>query len=458
MINKLRLKIHNDIHLAELIKGSSTALVLRVIGLGFGYIFTLIITRGYGAKAMGIFALSFTVLQISSVIGRLGMDTALLRFVAEYSSQGKWEVVKDVYKKALKLIIPFSVLLSLSIYLTSPYLAKYIFHKEYLYTYFRIASLGIAPFVLIFINSGSLRGLKKIKEYVFLQNIGTFFFSFIFLWLMTYIFYNSKSTIRNSSYIPLTVYIISVFIIFFLSHLLWLKHLKPNTVHLTKSINSMNIISSINYKTLLSISTPMLLSSSLAFIMQWTDTIMLGMFRTEAEVGIYAVALKVSMITSLTLFAINSIAAPKFAEFYGKGDIEGLGKVAQQSTKLIFWTSFPVLLIFFIFPSFILGIFGEEFKAGAVALIILTFGQFVNAISGSVGLILQMSGKQNIFQNIIVTAAIINIFLNSLFIPKFGIIGAAFASMLSMVFWNISSLVYIKKYFGFYIIYIPKIL
>jgi len=87
--SRIKEKISSDIHLAELVKGSGTALTLRILGLVFGYIFTLIITRGYGAEAMGIFALSFTVLQISSVIGRLGMDTALLRFVAEYSAQGK---------------------------------------------------------------------------------------------------------------------------------------------------------------------------------------------------------------------------------------------------------------------------------------------------------------------------------------------------------------------------------
>ncbi len=134
---------------------------------------------------------------------------------------------------------------------------------------------------------------------------------------------------------------------------------------------------------------------------------MLGMFRTEKEVGIYNVALKLAALTSITLFAINTIAAPKFAEFWGRRDIKGLGRVAQQSTKLIFWTSFPILLSFWLFPSYILNVFGSEFKAGSTALIILTFGQFINAISGSVGYILQMTGKQKVFQNIILTATII---------------------------------------------------
>jgi len=48
-----------DIHPAKLLKGSGTAFVLRILGLGFGYIFTLIITRSYGAEAMFILVYFF---------------------------------------------------------------------------------------------------------------------------------------------------------------------------------------------------------------------------------------------------------------------------------------------------------------------------------------------------------------------------------------------------------------
>ena len=156
---------------------------------------------------------------------------------------------------------------------------------------------------------------------------------------------------------PIIAYTTSLIFVSFLSLVVWLKNSKLNLI---ANKNSLKL------KDILDVSLPMLLSSSLFLIIQWTDTIMLGIFRTETEVGVYNVALKVAMLTSVGLFAINSIAAPKFAEFYGKEDMKGLGKVAQQSTKLIFWSSFPILLILFIFPSFILGVFGEEFKVGAL--------------------------------------------------------------------------------------------
>ncbi len=184
-------------------------------------------------------------------------------------------------------------------------------------------------------------------------------------------------------------------------------------------------------------------------IMSWTDIIMLGMFRTQEEVGIYNVAVRLSMITSFTLAAINSIAAPKFAELWGKKDLEGLKRVAQQSTKLIFWTSAPVLVLYLLFPSFFMGLFGEEFKEGALALVILTVGQFVNAGCGSVLTILAMTQKEKVVRNILFISTFLNIILNYILINMLGLSGAAIATSLANIVWNLIGLIAVKLYFKF---------
>lgn len=437
LLNYISIKL-KDAHLKELLHGSSTAFILKIVGMLFGYAFALLITRNFGAHAMGIFALSTTALSIFSIVGRLGFDTALLRFVAEYSSQNRWDLVKEIYIKSMKIVVPSCLLLSVILYLTSPYMAKHIFHKEYLSFYFRIVSFAVLPMVLILINSQTLRALKKIKEFSFLQNISNFLFASIFLAVLL-VFTKQQS-------IPVVSYVSALFLGAVVSQILWQKNAKLGAVQYGKTIK---------LKTILNVSLPMLLSSSMFFIMNWTAIIMLGMMKTDAEVGIFNVAVKIATVTSITLFAINSIAAPKFAEFYGKRDMKGLGKIAQQSTKLIFWTSFPILLVIFIFPSFILGIFGQEFKTGIYALILLTIGQFINAISGSVGLILQMTGKQKVFQNIMFIATLINIILNAILIPRYGINGAAFASMISMGLLNLSSVIYVKVYLNIVTLYVP---
>jgi O-antigen/teichoic acid export membrane protein len=435
LLGKVRTK---DIHLKELLSGTTVALSLKIIGIVFGYIFTLLITRNFGADTMGIFALCTTVLSIASILGRLGTDTALLRFVAEYSAQGRKDLVKEVHGKALKIVVPFSISLTIILFFSSPYISKYIFHKEHLSNYFQITSLAVLPFVLIFINSQSLRAIKRIREYAFFQNISYFLFGSIFL-LILLIF-----SVKNS--LPVIAYVLAIFTGAIFCHILWKKQSRLDSSHVSNEMSTRNI---------LHVSIPMLLSSSMLMITQWTNTLMLGIFRTEAEVGIFNVAAKISTSISFTLIAINTIAAPKFAEFYGGKDIRGLEKFVQQSTKLIFWTSFPILLVIAIFPSFILGIFGEEFKAGVFALLLLTIGQFISSISGSVGTLLNMTGKQKVYQYIMIATAVLNIILNVLMIPKYGIIGAAIVTMVSFAFWNLSSVIYIKYSLNIMTLYIP---
>ena len=78
-----------------------------------------------------------------------------------------------------------------------------------------------------------------------------------------------------------------------------------------------------------------------------------------------------------------------------------------------------------------------------------------SAICGSVGTLLQMSGNQKYFQNVLIAAAILNVALNYFLIPEFQLLGAALASLISNVFWNVLMVIYIKKKFGFYTIYLP---
>ena len=427
-----------DAHLKELLTGSSIAFVMKIAGGILGYVFTLLIARNFGAGTMGVFALSLTVLNVFSIVGRLGLDTALLRFIAEYLAKGRKDLAREVYEKSLRIIVPFSLCLTGLLFLFAPHIAKHVFHKEYLSLYFRIMSLAIFPAVLTLINSHTLRAIKKIVAFSFFQNVSTYLFASLFLVIM--LVFNQGDTI------PVIAYVLAIAAGAALSQLLWRKHSQMKAVPVGNEIK---------FKTILDVSVPMLFSSSIAFILHWVGTLMLGMFRSEAEVGVFNIAIKIAMLTSFTLMAVNSIAAPKFAEFYGRNDMKGLGRIARQSTKLIFWTSFPILLVVFLFPSLVLGIFGEEFKTGVLPLYLLAGGQFVAAISGSVGFILIMTGRQMVFQNVIISVTVLNIVLNMILIPRYGIAGAAFANMASVVLNNLACVYFIRRIFGFITIYVP---
>ncbi len=426
MIENIKKKLSTDTHLTDLLKGTTITFGLKLIGIAVGYLFIWLISTNFGAATLGIFTLSFTLLQIISILGRFGLDTALLRFISEDMGHHKIQRATATYFKAILFAFVLSTIFSFITYLLSPFISKYIFNTPTLTYPFKIVSFAIIPMTIINLNFETLRAMKKIKEYAFLQNVSIFLWASLILSLLT------SSSLHGVDII--IIFTISIYITWLYSQYLTFKAFKFKF-----NFNGRNI------SNILKTAFPMLVAGSLMLIMGWSDTIMIGMYLDEKAVGIYTVALKIATVTSIFLMAINSMAAPKFSQFYSKNDMQGFQKIVTQSSKLIFWTSLPVSIVCIVLSEPILSLFGEEFTKGNLALILLCIGQLVNVFSGSVGYILQMTSHEKAFQIIILCSLIINIILNYSLIPVYGLTGAAFASMVSLIMWNIVSVYIIHK-------------
>lgn len=439
-------KLKSKFSFSDLAKNSSMSFGLRIIGLVLGYIFTLMLSNYFGAESVGFYALAFVFLQMVSMIARLGMDMALVKFIAEYKEKKQNFFIKQLYFMVLKLIFPITILLSIVAFTLSPYIAKYLFNKEQLGFYFQLASLGILPYTFIFIHSESLRGLHKIKEYMFLQNISTTLFALMVVGMA--ILYSIKALV-----VPVVALIVGIYVTFIFSVWLWKKHLSILLQGMKYSLSNENY--ALTYKKLFSIAVPMTLTSYLAIVMGSTDTVMLGMYATEKDVGIYSVVLKLTAMTLIVFMAVNTLTVPKFAAYWGNGNLDLISKLSKESTKLILYVSLPIFIVIWLFPIPILSMFGMEFIEGANALIIMTIGQFLFIIAGPVWQIMNMTNKQKVFFYFSVLSALVNVMLNYILIPIYGLAGAAFATVAGGIILNILSILYIKKEFNLLTLYIP---
>lgn len=439
-------KVLKDKHLLELLKGSSIILVLRVFGSIVGFLLMFLITRSYGesgAAIWGEYLLVILVLQIFVIVGRFGADTALLRFVATFNAKGLKKNIRLVYRKALRMVIPIGVLLSAVMYFSAPLLAQKMEGVQL--QNIQWMALFVLPFSWFFINAQCLRGVKNMKAYSFLFNAAVSTFSLLLL--ASLLVFDKESLLADVNW-PLYAFAFGVSVSFALSLFWWFKAAKGEGYQEDLVVSSRQFLNT---------STPMLLAQSITFVIGWTDQLMLGALIDAQAVGIYGAAFKYSTIAVIFLMAINGIAAPKFAEFHGENDLKGLEKTVKQSTKMIFWTTLPLVLVFCLFPKFFLGLTGSKFETASLTLILLMLARFYSAVCGSVGNILQMTGHQKVVQNIMLIAAVINIMLNLLLIPIYLLEGAAVASLVSVVFWNTAMVITVKKKFGFYSVYLPGI-
>ena len=201
----------------------------------------------------------------------------------------------------------------------------------------------------------------------------------------------------------------------------------------------------ISFKNIVTRSGPMAISAITYLLMQSVDIILLSKYSSFERVAYYSVAIKLTTILSLVLASVNTVYAPIFAEWYSLKDFKSLKSGIKKSTRLIFVLTFPAILIVLLFSNIILGLFGPDYTIARDALIVLLIGQAVNALCGSVGVYMNMTGKQVVFQRILVTAFAINITLNLILIPIYDILGAAIATSISTVFWNVLTTLYIYK-------------
>ena len=448
-MKKKFLKALQDKDFSELFKKGGVSFLMRVVGQIMGFLLTLIIARYFGASGLGDYVLAIIVLRVFAMISKLGVDTTSIRVIASFASQNKFKSIKYFRKKIVVLLIATTLVFSTIMYFNAVLLASFIGANP---EYIKLNSFLVLPMTFFILHYQSLRGLKKIAEFSFFYRMSETLFTIVSILVIMQ--FNKDASVPIYGYVT-SMCIVSV--LTFISYNYWFK---------VKSKGGMNEqeLDLMPLKNILAISMPLMFAQSVQFIMAWTDKLMIGNMMTSQDVGIYHIAFKLSMFATIGLMAINSIAAPKFAELYAKQDFEGLKKVVNQSTKFIFWSTIPLVIIFFIFPEFLLGLFGDKFKIGVTAFIFLSCGRLISSFSGSVGNLLQMTGKQVMFMNILFAGACINVALNYLLIPSdnlfaefgvSGINGAALSSMISLSTWNFAMVYFVKREFGFYTFYNP---
>ena len=419
--------------LGEMLSGGAQNFSLQVFGIGAQYVFVSMVARGFGAEAMGIFAIALVLLRVSSMTSRLGLDSAMVRFVSVFWSRGDQVKVARFYTISLGLLVPSSLITSGALFLLSPIIAESLFHKPSLTPYFQVAACAVLPMGILHLNTEALRGAKRIKAYAFLQTVLPY-------GLATLIVFSLKPYSQNPL-VPVVSYCMAILAAAVISHWRWRDLVNAQSVAYHPHDDTVEI---------LRVSLPMLLASSSLLLMQWIDTSMLGIFRNESDVGIYNVAMLISALTGIPLAAINGIAAPKIAELHSSGEMRRLRLLAQQASKVSFLSSIPIIVAIVVAPESILSLFGSEFAAGAQPLLILTAAQFVSIAAGPVGLIMQMTGGHKAFQNIALSAAGLNMILNLMLIPHYGANGAAYASLAAVSVWKLAGLIYVRNRLGFW--------
>ncbi|MDO6565139.1 flippase [Amphritea sp. 1_MG-2023] len=415
----------------SLLKKGFWTLLARIIGAILVFVMTLLFARWLGPEDFGLFSLGLTIMTIMAVIARWGTDQVLLKQVGAHYELDP--VIANSYvRKSIKLIIILSLIFTIITTIFHEELSIFIFNKpEFSYPLLWFGLL-LGIFSLNYALGEALKGIGKTVLASYLQNALAILLT---ITISMILFLIEKVNLINL----IQALFLGTIIAFLVTIIMWSRQSLKGS---SKEITVFSIFKE-GY--------PMLLISSGALVMAWTDTLVLGILATSEEIGIYTVATKIALISSLLLFAMNSITAPKYAKFYNERNFYELRRLAQNSSKILLLLIFPPTLLILIFPEVLLSLFGDEFIVGVNVLMILAVGQFINVASGSVGYILTMTDHENEMTKIMIITALINIVLSIVLIHIYSFIGVAVATAMSVSIWNIWAAITIKSKLGFWI-------
>ncbi|MDY7396191.1 flippase [Aureibaculum sp. 2210JD6-5] len=425
-----------DKHLQDIVKGGSINFLFYALNIVVVYLLSIFISKIYGPEVYGRFAIIKSLILILIIFSTLGLNTLAIKLSSneKYFNDGTFK--SDFLVKSYAIIIITTVLISILILFNRQLFASNVFKDNLLEDYFYLFPIILISAVLLNYNSNLFKGQGR----VILFSVISSFLPNIILLTALYLIY--KFSNQGEFYIVLCLALSYLFVLilsfFYVFPLKW-----------------DNVVTKVKAKSLLLRSYPMMISASMIYLIFSVDTIMLGMLETSENVGIYRIVSQVSSVISVFIIVLGTVVGPKISKLYANNEISEFKKLIQNSSKILFYISFPLLILILIFAYQILGFFGTSYQKGHTSLIILSVCQFLFVVTGFVDIILNMTGHQKIFGKITIFTAALNITLNLIFIPKYGINGAAMATGFSIVLNNLIGLFYIKKKLNVITLYLP---
>jgi len=357
-------------------------------------------TAGYGN-----YALLLSVYALASVLYQSGMQSALTKYyLDETTTDGRRKVFSSIFNSAVIV----GIILTLIAITLSGQVSKIIFGAE------RHSSLIILVFTALLFDSICYYGFqllktqekaKRVVKLSFINAIINFILNIVLVYFL-------RMSIAGIFYAQL------------ISAVILLMLLLPNfsyeyKIYIDKKIMKLVVIFSL----------PLLASGLLSSAVDVSDRFILNIFTNRNEVGIYSLSYKIAMVMNVFMLAFRTAWIPHAIKVYKQ---ENYSHIFGKTFEKLLLGSFLILLIVVLFSPalfeikiFSRNLLNPDYKAGIIILPYVLTGYMLNGIAGFYSLYPFISSKSVYFLLSDVSAFIINLILNLILIPKFGMLGAA---------------------------------
>ncbi|GAB6136518.1 flippase [Thermococcus prieurii] len=403
-------------------RGGVIALVGLMVSAVFGFLVRALVGRIYGPSQYGTYNLAFTVFNITLIVVMLGFPMGIQRQISYFLTKRP----KDtgiLVSTALAIILGTSLTGLILLEATRGIIPRYIgggpsTDRLLLSQLIGILALSLPLSASFNVLISVSQGFKRVREYVFYGKMLVPVLYFISAGLVAVVFRAGISKV-------VTAYVlVQLTGLILISRDLLKAGILPKQPAFSAKIG----------RILVTFSAPLVLSNIVWFIMTWTDTLMLGHYYGSTVVGIYNAASPLARFIPVFLVAFTVIYSPIATMLYAQGKKDEINKLYLSITKWVFLLTFPLFILLFAYPVAVLReLFGLKYVEAQVSLVILSVGFMFHSLLGPNGLTLVAIGypKKEMIGNII--GALLNVVLNIILIPQYGMTGASIATAVSYI-------------------------
>lgn len=414
------------------IRGSSLLLVGRSLSMAVNFAIQVIIVRYLTKADYGAFAYVLsTFVLVGQSLATFGLDRALARFVPIYHEQGDYDKLFGTILLVVGTITALGLAMIAGVFMFQNSIGQLVIGDQdgdrKLILALLLVMIGLAPIQ-------ALDDLMAALFAIFANPRSIFFRKYVLapglklLVVLGLIFSQSNVFFLAQGYLAATTLGVVVY----------------GTV-LMRVLRKQGLFQHFNLKTIqfpwrevLAFTIPLLTSDLVYVVMNSSDGILLEHFHNVTEVAAFRVVQPAAVLNQFVLASFTLLFTPAAARLFARNDREGINTLYWQTAIWIAIISFPVFALTFSLahPLTVL-LYGQSYEQSWIILALLSFGYYFNAALGFNGLTLKVYGKLRYIVVINILAAVINIAINLLLIPRYGALGAAYGTCATMILHNI---------------------
>ena len=426
-IARLRTILGEKDDLKTVLLGAGLALIIRILSSAIGYASIILLARWMGPADYGVYCFAIAWMTVLAYPATLGLPGAAVRFVGQYAAANDWRHAIGFMRTSSWLAFGCGALIAALAIPAVLYFESYL-NPDYVAP--MIVALAGIPFVaLTIVRSEIIRGLGWIALAWGPLQLGQPLLLLIVA--ATVVFSAMQLTAAVAVFASILAYSMNLIA-------QWrVLHARLGT--------RLEVERNVNLGLWVGVALSFVWIYFTGAIFLQGDIIVVGIFLESHDVAIYSAAAATSRLVTFPLYAATALSAPRFAALHAQHRQLDLQALVTDVTRWTFWPSLVIAVIFVAFGSMVLRLFGPGFEQGYAVLLILTLGQLVNAFTGPVTSLLNMTGHQTVTARVLGMSAIFGVAFGLAFTRIWGNVGTAIAFSGAMALWNAWLMIFVIR-------------